>query len=79
MSVLPCFQESDHSAADYLKKNRGMNLADDSISHFQYKVRRRGSGRKERGERKRGALRLRPAVRPTVLFRRADLALSLLP
>ena len=33
------FKESDHSAADYLKKNRGMNLADDDIAHFQYKVR----------------------------------------
>lgn len=32
------FKESDHSAADYLKKNRGMNLADDDIAHFQYKM-----------------------------------------
>jgi hypothetical protein len=31
-------KESDHSAADYLKKNRGMNLADDDIAHFQYKM-----------------------------------------
>jgi hypothetical protein len=31
------FKESDHSAAEYLKKSRGMNLADDDIAHFQYK------------------------------------------
>lgn len=37
-SALSEFKESDHSAADYLRKNKGMNLADDSIAHFQYKM-----------------------------------------
>jgi len=31
-------KESDHSAADYLKKNRGMNLADDDIQSYQYRM-----------------------------------------
>ena len=31
-------KESDHSAADYLKVNRGMNLASDDINSFQYRM-----------------------------------------
>jgi GAF domain-containing protein len=31
-------KESDHSAADYLKKNRGMQLADDDIAHYSYSM-----------------------------------------
>ena len=32
------FKESDHSAADYLRKNKGMNLASDDVSAFQYRM-----------------------------------------
>jgi len=31
-------KQSDHSAADYLKQNRGMQLATDDIGSFQYKM-----------------------------------------
>ena len=31
-------KESDHSAADYLKVNRGMNLASDDINSFQFRM-----------------------------------------
>jgi GAF domain-containing protein len=31
-------KESDHSAADYLKVTRGMNLASDDINSFQYRM-----------------------------------------
>jgi len=31
-------KQSDHSAADYLKQNRGMKLASDAIDSFQYRM-----------------------------------------